>query len=301
MVQGVQAALVLLAVATLAFSGCFGGQAQEAVPTTPPQLPPGYEMAEEGHDEEAGTGSIVGNVVDDEYQPLKGAVVGFIEPYVADVTDKAGFFEIGNLAPGPWDLYVIHMGHKADGLRVNVKAGDATRVTFQLPVLPVEEPWVETIAFEGRIDRAVVLGGFGSSCCGAGLAGGFALSDSATAVTGMVVGVDWSPTHTLASGLRLIVRADGDGQQPELLRLEGPEGPLVGAVEPAVLGQALGEDGAACGEDVCQLRWSAAARSGGLTSGPDAVGFAYEQPFYGAVSVFYRTPVPEGHSPLPDA
>ena len=125
----VHAAWLLLA--ALALSGCASARARTVPDPDPYQQPTGFTDD---------TGSVTGTVVDEEFVPLKDAIVGFIDPYQATKTDEAGHFEIGVLKPGDRNLYVIHLGHKAAGKRIHINVGAATDVLFILPVLPVEGP-----------------------------------------------------------------------------------------------------------------------------------------------------------------
>ena len=84
----------------LALAGCLGGsdgeQMSEREQEVQDILPPNYEEAPPAaHEANPNFGSIVGHVVNDEYLPLKNALVGFIDPYLAAVTDETGYFEIG--------------------------------------------------------------------------------------------------------------------------------------------------------------------------------------------------------------
>src|SRR5688500_190468 len=116
---------VVLSVSLLllvALSGCAKARAEKA--PDPFIQPKGFDDL---------TGSIQGRVVDEEFVPLKDAIVGFIDPYQATKTDEAGFFEIGLLNAGKRNLYAIHLGHMAGAKRIDVKAREDTEVTFVLP------------------------------------------------------------------------------------------------------------------------------------------------------------------------
>src|SRR5688572_22476632 len=113
-----RAAIVLPSLLTVALllSGCGGAKAK----TTPPDpfiQPKGFTDV---------TGSIRGFVVDEEFQPLRDAVVGFIDPYQATKTNEAGEFEIGQLDPAKRNLYVIHLGHKSAGKKIEIFAQQET-------------------------------------------------------------------------------------------------------------------------------------------------------------------------------
>ncbi|HEX9816103.1 MAG TPA: carboxypeptidase-like regulatory domain-containing protein, partial [Candidatus Thermoplasmatota archaeon] len=127
--------LVLLVFLAAAFSGCAKAKAVHVDPD--PYAQP------EGFDDN--TGSVVGTVVDEEFVPLKDAIVGFIDPYQAAKTDEAGRFEIGLVLPAQRNFYVIHLGHQSAGKRIEIKAREATEVLFVLKVLPIEVPWVHVI------------------------------------------------------------------------------------------------------------------------------------------------------------
>src|SRR5688572_13836479 len=127
--------LVLLVFLAAAFSGCAKAKAVHVDPD-PYAQPAGFDD---------NTGSVVGTVVDEEFVPLKDAIVGFIDPYQAAKTDEAGHFEIGLVSPAVRNFYVIHLGHQSAGKRIEIKPGQATEVLFVLKVLPIEVPWVHVV------------------------------------------------------------------------------------------------------------------------------------------------------------
>lgn len=256
-----------------------------------------YTPAEEGHTEE--TGSIIGYVVDEEHLPLEGALVGFIEPYIADTTDASGAFEIGQLTPGKWALYVIHLGHKADGLMVTVKPGEATKVTFVLPILAVEEPWSETRTFAGSFSYSVVTKPLGFSWSPGNTTADFETGDKSEAVTGVVLALDWQSAQGIAdSGLRMTAGIAGT-RNGGLGQIAGTRSPLVGLVDEDGVMRIQRSAGDECGgEDPCTIRTSTGVNPA-LLGTPYDVGFAFEQRFDGYVCFFYRMPVPADFSPVP--
>src|SRR5687768_7012962 len=102
--------LATLLSAALLMSGCGAAKAKETLPD-PFIQPKGFTDT---------TGSVKGYVVDEEFQPLMNAVVGFIDPYQATKTNEFGEFEIGQLQPGKRNLYVIHLGHKSAGKKIEI-------------------------------------------------------------------------------------------------------------------------------------------------------------------------------------
>lgn len=283
---------VALAFLLVAFAGCAGApDATPAEPTTP------YTPAEEGHTEE--TGSIVGYVVDEEHLPLEGALVGFVEPYIADTTDASGAFEIGKLTPGKWALYVIHLGHKADGLMVSVKPGEATKVTFVLPILPVEEPWTESKIASGSFSYSVATRPFNFGFTPGNSTADFETGDASEVVTGVVVALAWESTQSVAdSGLRVSTSVP-QARSSSLGSFAGTQSPLVGNLSAESIQRIQTAKWDRCGgEDPCTIRTSTGVNPA-LLGTPTDIGFALNQRFDVHTSFFYRMPVPDGYSPVP--
>lgn len=283
----------------LAFASLFMTLAGCGAPSAPAPLATDtpYTPAAQGHTEE--TGSIIGYVVDEEHLPLEGALVGFVEPYIADATDSTGAFEIGQLTPGKWALYVIHLGHKADGLMVTVEPGEATKVTFVLPVLPVEVAWSETKIASGSFAYSVVTKPWGLSFSPGNATADFETSDKSEAVTGVVVALDWESTQgAVDSGLRLRTSV-AEARSSSLGEFAGSESPLVGVLSDEAVRKIQTARWDRCGgEDPCTIR-TATSVNPALLGTPADVGFALEQRYDVHTSFFYRMPVPDGYSPVP--
>lgn len=281
-----------LAFLFVTLAGCGGPSETTTLATDTP-----YTPAEQGHTEE--TGSIVGYVVDEEHLPLEGALVGFVEPYIADTTDATGAFEIGQLTPGKWALYVIHLGHKADGLMVTVTPGEATKVTFVLPVLPVEVAWTETKIASGSFSYSIVTKPWGLSFSPGNATADFQTSDRSEAVTGVVVALEWESTQGAAdSGLRLRASVP-EARSSSLGEFAGVDSPLIGVLDDEAVAKIQTARWDRCGgEDPCTIRTTTSVNPA-LLGTPADVGFALEQRYDVHTSFFYRMPVPDGFSPVP--
>lgn len=292
MVRRASAGLGLLLLVTL-LAGCGNPSAAPAIETQTP-----YTPAAEGHSEQ--TGSIVGYVVDEEHLPLQGALVGFVEPYIADVTDETGAFEIGQLTPGKWALYVIHLGHKADGLMVHVKPAEATKVTFVLPVLPVEKPWSETQTASGSFSYSLVTKPWGLNLSPGDATARFETNDESEAVQSVVLALDWESAQGAAdSGLRLRATV-AETRNSQLAEVAGSTSPLIEALDAETVQRIQNGDWKRCGgEDTCTLQTSTSVNPSLLGTPVADVGFAFEQRYDVHVSFFYRTVAPEGFSPVP--
>lgn len=81
---------------------------------------------------EASSGSIVGRIVDEENLPLPGATVLVKDLHKGAVTDVNGFFRIGALDPGVYDVKVSYIGFKDVDNKVTVAAGKTSHFDFQL-------------------------------------------------------------------------------------------------------------------------------------------------------------------------
>jgi predicted small lipoprotein YifL len=286
------APLMALLLASMAFAGC-GAKG----PVVKEQVTP-YIPAETGHTDS--TGSIVGTVVDEEYQPLRGALVGFVEPYMAAVTDEGGRFEIGQLEPKVWDLYVVHMGHKSDGKRVRVAAGEATEVQFILPILPVEEPWHDTKVLVGSLATSIAIAPNYYSYTTGTTVNYFSTSDKADALEAVVTGLKWENSNALGTGLQMWLYARGSGASVHQLAYgKGTAWPLILTADAEKLDQALAAKLARCHPLKCEFQTLVRTNPNALGTSVD-VGIATNQNFEIHVGLFYRMLPPEGYDPTYD-
>lgn len=270
-----------VAVLTLLLAGCAGARARPLEPD-PLAQPVGFT------DE---TASVRGYVVDDEFVPLPNAIVGFIDPYQATRTDAEGRFEIGQLERvGERNLYVIHLGHKSDGKRITLTAGQATEVTFILPLLPVEGPWTHIVHKVGNFTNAVrVTPGPTTQSHEAQ----WRLADKLGALEALQMDARWTQTSALSGGLRFTLGLGGKATASTFFTAEG-RGPLVHAVGREQIEATVATSTTACVKDPCYFRYQALPGTRTTNAAVD-FGILPEQRFDVWVSHFYRMEMPPGY------
>lgn len=273
--------LLFLVLLVAAFAGC--AKAKAAPPPDPFAQPQGFDDF---------TGSVEGVVVDEEFQPLKDAIVGFIDPYQATKTDEAGHFEIGLLDPvAQRNLYVIHLGHKSAGKRIMIETQQATWVQFILPVLPIEEPWVDLVQRRGEFRQAVSLEPGTTAINRTGH--GWILRDHAGALEAVHVQVEWRDNSGLSSGMRVTFGLGSNATRDLFFTLDG-RSPLVGTADRAAIEDVFQKSKTVCVRYPCHLRWDAEPAAH-TTNLPVDFGVMVEQPFDVYVSHFFRHPMPDGY------
>lgn len=282
MVRGAGASLVLGAlVLALLFSGCAGARAK-AVPPDPLVQPTGFTDD---------TASVRGYVVDEEYVPLQNAIVGFIDPYQATRTNELGWFEIGQIDKlGERNLYVIHLGHKSDGKRITLRAGEATEITFILPLLPIEGPWVQVVHRVGNFSNALrVTPGFSIGS----VESQWRLADKVAALQAVQLEARWTQTSSLAGGLRFTLGLGGRATNVAFFTAEG-RSPLVHAMGRAEIEDGLNRTTTTCVKEACMFRYTATPATK-MTNAAVDFGILAEQRFDVWVSHFYRMELPTGY------
>lgn len=143
-------ALIVTAL-SLALSGCSSSQAgtssglsSSAAPSAPPP-----EVTVD-------TGSIQGQVVDDELRVLPGADVSLKE--AADRTAKSdveGKFTFNDLPPASYTVFVQKLGYDSQARRADVLAGEVAAVKFTLKPIPINEARQEAWIDNGYIHLSV--------------------------------------------------------------------------------------------------------------------------------------------------
>lgn len=103
------------------------------------------------------TGAIRGHVTSDSLEPLNGAVVHLTDSGQNATTNEAGEFQISQVAPGAVGLEVAKLGYESVAREVQVEVGRVTETSFQLPPLPIEEPYHATEIQEGLIGCGLLL------------------------------------------------------------------------------------------------------------------------------------------------
>lgn len=280
----------LLLVAALVLSGCAGARAKTVPDPDPYIQPTGFTE---------NTGSVVGTVVDDEFVPLKDAIVGFIDPYQATKTDQFGHFEIGLLAPAKRNLYVIHLGHMADGKRIEIKVGQATEVLFILPVLPIEEPWVDVVYRVARFSQNVRIDPMASSTLPLlnSTVHEWRVKDKPHALEGLYLEAEWTQSQTLSGGIRIAFGLGRTSSRETFFTLDG-KSPLAQGVNRTEIEDVWKRSLSVCVKDPCYLRWSATP-STKTTNLPVDFGIMIDQSFEVYVSHFFRMQRPETYTALP--
>lgn len=135
--------------AALVASGCVGGEANS--PAAAPGAPSGQPITG------AETGVLNVLVADDSLAPIEGAQVGLLEAKMEAATDDAGRAVLAELDPGTYTAVAQKLGYESSAKKVQITAGQATEVVFQLVSLPAVEAYHNTFIFRGHIT------------CGAGL------------------------------------------------------------------------------------------------------------------------------------
>jgi hypothetical protein len=276
------AKLVVVVFIVAMMSGCAKAKAKHVDPD--PYAQP------QGFDED--TGSVVGTVVDEEFVPLKDAIVGFIDPYQAAKTNEAGRFEIGLLDPGKRNLYVIHLGHQSAGKAIEIKIREATEVLFILKVLPIEVPWVHVVARQGHFSQSVRIEPIGTQYNTT--YHNWFLADKSGALEAMVLEAAWSQQSSLAGGLRIVFGLGGAAAGQNFLVVEG-QAPLRAEVDRALMEETWDRRRTVCVTQACVLTWSAAPATNTTRLFVD-VGIMMDQRFEVFVSHFYRMLPPPGYT-----
>jgi hypothetical protein len=269
----------------LLLSGCGGVKAKEVVPD-PYLQPVGFSDT---------TGVIKGYVVDEEFQPLRDSVVGFIDPYQATKTNEAGEFEIGQLHPGKRNLYVIHLGHKSAGKRIEILAQQETIVTFVLPVLPVEEPWIDVVQKVGKFDKALVVDPVPTSV-NKSISPAWRLKDDPKALQGLHMDVVWNQGQGLAGGMRVVLQISRE-DKGTIFSVSG-KNPLRASIDRAGIEEVFSRSKSVCIKDLCRLEWEATPDTN-MTNLAIDVGVMLEQSFEVWVAHAYRQALPEGYQASP--
>jgi hypothetical protein len=87
-------------------------------------------------------GIIRGVVQTEDLLPVQGAQVGILETEHLAVTDEAGSFQLVNVEPGSHRVVAQALGFQSVGRSVDVVAGQAVEVAFQLGAVPTDAPYV---------------------------------------------------------------------------------------------------------------------------------------------------------------
>ncbi len=276
--------LVLLVFLAVAFSGCAKAKAVHVDPD-PYAQPQGFDD---------NTGSVVGTVVDEEFVPLKDAIVGFIDPYQAAKTDEAGHFEIGLVNPAVRNFYVIHLGHQSAGKRIEIKPGQATDVLFILKVLPIEVPWVHLVEKTGQFGQSVSLTTLGQQINASSHQ--WMIGDKAGALEALILEAHWVPSSGVTGGIQITFGLGGNSDRDKFFTLSG-QSPLIGRVDRPAIEETWQKSGTVCVTQPCLLRWTATPAAN-TTSLPVDVGIMMDQTFKVYVSHFYRMTPPPGYTVL---
>lgn len=280
----VRSGIVLLVFLATAFSGCAGARAVAADPD-PYAQPQGFDD---------NTGSVVGTVVDEEFVPLKDAIVGFIDPYQAAKTDEAGRFEIGLVSPALRNLYVIHLGHQSAGKRIEIKAREATEVLFVLKVLPIEAPWVHVVAKKAYFGQSVSLKPFNQQINASSHQ--WIIADKSAALESVILEARWTQTSLVTGGLHITFGLGGTAERDTFFALTG-QSPLIGRADRPTLEATWKRSATVCVTQPCLLRWTATPAAN-ATNLPVDLGVMTDQSVDVYVSHFYRMSPPQGYTLL---
>lgn len=278
--------LAVALVATLLFAGCASAKAK-APPPDPFIQPKGFSEL---------TGAVQGIVVDEEYYPLKDAIVGFIDPYQATKTDEYGYFEIGMLQAGERNLYVIHLGHKSAGKRITITNNEPTEVKFVLPVLPIEEPWIDLKPLAGWFERAARVDPTGTTY-NESSSPAWRINDDPKVLRGLHMDVIWSQSSGFSGGIRMQFGLGGSASKSSFFTMEG-KSPLSKGVNRQEIEDTFAIRGTVCIKEPCRFQWTATPATKVTNQAVD-VGVMLDQRFMVYVAHFYRLDMPENYRAAP--
>ena len=147
--KGFAARIGFLAAFVAALAGCLGESSPSTVaPTTSDAEPAGD------------TGAVEGVVVDEETQPVEGAIVGLASDVkVRTDTDFAGRFRL-ELLPGSYQLLVQKDGYKPGALELTVASAEITKARIILKAAPLAVPREARFTYNGYLgfDLAIPSG-----------------------------------------------------------------------------------------------------------------------------------------------
>ncbi|MBI2078526.1 MAG: carboxypeptidase-like regulatory domain-containing protein [Euryarchaeota archaeon] len=278
--------LAVVVAASLLFAGCSSAKAKSP--------PPDPFIQPKGFDEVSG--SVSGVVVDEEFFPLRDAVVGFIDPYQATKTDEFGYFEIGMLKPGERNLYVIHLGHKSAGKRITLVEGQTTEVQFILPVLPVEEPWIDIKPLSGWFERAARIDPTGTTY-NKSVSPQWRTADDPKVLRALQMDVVWNQGSGLSGGIKVDFGLGGSATKSLFFTLEG-KNPLSGSADRARIEEVWDLRKSVCVKEPCRFQWEAAPATK-VTNQVVDLGIMLDQRFFVYVAHFYRLDMPPDYHAAP--
>lgn len=156
----------LLVTAAILLAGCSGSQAGT----------PNEANATVRVDPEDG-GRVAGIVVDDQLQPISGALVAVLDeagtPANQATSDEAGQFDLGIVRAGEWMLAAQALGYESVSKPLRVEVGvDQLEIKFVLTVIPIAEPYHETKTGSILIQYGLawqVAGDFNDGCIAPGV------------------------------------------------------------------------------------------------------------------------------------
>jgi len=275
----------------LALAGCAGGSAKE-IPPPPTAGPATFDEA---------TGAIEGLIINEENLPLAGASVGILElPETLTVSDVAGAFTINNIAPGTYTLSAAALGYGSDGKRVDIVTGEITTVTIVLAAVALEEAFIQTDIEKGRFEVAFrIMPEVGGYAFGGDTVHEFKTDDRTDAIGGLLFEMTWQNTQALAGGMRLRAEVLGEANIADYTFCvidSRPPGRCDGTDNVTKILENGHED---CPPEECNIQWRGftSTQYSGL---PVDFGIMVDQEYTVYSTIFYRSPLPEGYSGMPD-
>lgn len=137
-----RALLVPFVALILTLSGCAGKAPPPLGSTPPPTLSPD-------------AGAIEGRVVDEELNAIAGADVGIVRG-AQTVADADGAFRF-QVEPGSYEVAAQKLGYEGAARRVEVVAGEVSRITITLKAFDLKVPFNHTRTFDGHIQAGGLL------------------------------------------------------------------------------------------------------------------------------------------------
>lgn len=239
--------------------------------------------------------ALSGFVFDAALRPLSGATVDVVAANASAPTDADGRYRFQQIPRDTALLVTVTLeGYITASKSVSVPADAGLRLNFTLEAVPIDEPYLEVLKFEGFLPCQVRIGqddGGSTTECGAVL-GQERLDvwefSVGPGVAGIVVEVAWEPSTAAATILNATVETVGYGDADTILaQVEGPS-VLRAQVAEAYASRFYPEGGI--------VRLTVSIGSDADEEAGTSAGAAVDQDFQAFATVFYHAPPPATYS-----